>query len=328
MRQWVYETMGTELVVLAPGSSDAAGPIVRDLFAEWDRRFSRFRADSELSAINAAAGSTISISAGFVAVLRVALDAAAATDGLFDPTLETQLVDLGYDATFADLPKDRSASTGPIRPGGGWRGIELDETGRTVRLPVGVGLDLGGIAKGLAVDAAVELLDSLGIRPTAASAGGDLAVVGTPPGLDRWAIELGEVAGGPQVGLAGGAIASSTVARRRWFVGGRERHHIIDPRTGTSAESGLRSVSVVAGDCARAEVAAKVALILGPVKGRRFLEARGLAGVLQSEDGRVETTGTWDAAPPSTMARRAGPAVEFAVPAQIVMSGYQIAVDR
>jgi thiamine biosynthesis lipoprotein len=328
LRQWVYDTMGTELVVLAPEGSDAAGPIVRDLFGEWDQRFSRFRADSELGAVNAAAGTTVPVSAAFVAVIRVALDAAAATDGLFDPTLRSQLVDLGYDVTFADLAQDRPAATSVARPGGGWRGVELDAAEHTVRLPVGVGLDLGGIAKGLAVDAAIELLDSRGIRPAAVSAGGDIAVLGTPPGLDAWSIELSEIAGVPDVGLAAGAIASSTIARRRWLVGGQERHHIVDPRTGISAESGLRSVSVVARDCARAEVAAKVALILGPVDGRRFLEAHDLAGVLQGGDGRVEISGTWGASPSTPVAARPAPTVAATVPAPTVTLGSHIGVHR
>jgi len=297
MRQWTYASMGTELVVLALSEFDEAGPRVRDLFIEWDRRFSRFRADSELSQVNAAAGKTVLVSEAFARVIRRALDAAAASDGLFDPTLATQLVDIGYDASFTELPLDRPGALAHAHPVGAWREIALDDVASTIRLPAGVGLDLGGIAKGMAVDAAIALLDSLGIRPAAVSAGGDLAVLGTPPGLDAWAIELSEVAGEPQLGVVAGALATSTVARRRWRVAGTERHHIIDPRTNVSAESGLRSVSVVADDCARAEVAAKVALILGPLDGRRFLAARGLTGVLQGDDGRVETTGGWAATP-------------------------------
>jgi len=292
--------MGTDLVVLAPEDAFEAGPMVQALFADWDRRFSRFRPDSELSVVNAAAGRAVEVSEGFLEVTRVAIAAAGATDGLFDPTLELLLIDLGYDRTFADLPADRPASAFDRWRSGGWRGIDLDATRRTVRLPAGVGLDFGGIAKGMAVDAAIGRLAALGISPAAVSAGGDLAVIGSPAGSAAWSIELTEVEGQPIVDLSAGALATSSVTKRRWRAGGEDRHHLVDPRTGCPAASGLRSVSVVARDCRQAEVAAKVALLLGPVKGAAFLESRHLAGVLCAQDGHLDVVGAWGSTVAST----------------------------
>lgn len=297
LRRWGYRAMGTELVVLAPTSAPAAGPTVRDLFADWEQRFSRFRPDSELTRVNGAAGRTVQVSPLFAEVTRVALAAAAATDGLFDPTLEHRLVALGYDRTFAELPGDRP--TGPTEVGatagstGAWRLVELDAAAGTVRLPTGVGLDFGGLAKGMAVDAALAALVASGADSVAVDAGGDLAVHGRPPGAEAWSIVLDEVPGRPVIGLAAGALASSSIGRRRWRANGTERHHLLDPRTGRPAASGIRAVTVAAPDCRRAEVACKAALLLGVAAAPAFLERHGLAGLLVADTGEVIAVGRW-----------------------------------
>ena len=122
----------------------------------------------------------------------------------------------------------------------------------------------------MAVDAALDRLEAAGIGPAAVDAGGDLAVRGTPPGRDGWPIALTEAAGGPEVTIASGALATSSTTRRRWRVDGTERHHLLDPRTGLPADTGLRSVTVVATSARVAEVAAKVALLLGRDGGAAF----------------------------------------------------------
>ncbi len=296
MRRWRYSAMGTTLTVLAPKVAPGAGPLVQALFDEWDCRFSRFRPDSELSLVNASSGRPVPVSQAFAEVTRAALAAAAATDGLFDPTLGARIVALGYDRTFAELPADRSISRA-LAPwaSGAWRSIVVDPEAHTVRVPFGAALDFGGIAKGMAVDAAIELLASLWEGPVAVDAGGDLAVRGTPPGLDAWPIALVDADDAPTVRLDNGALASSSIARRRWRVGHEERHHLLDPRTGEPAASGLRAVSVVAPSCRVAEVAAKVALLLGPEGGPAFLDRHSLAGVLVGDDGMSTPVGSWRA---------------------------------
>lgn len=295
MRRWRYEAMGTELVVLAPESAPATGPRVRALFAEWEQRFSRFRPESELSRVNAAAGRPVEVSAPFAEVASVALAAARATGGLFDPTLLEQLLALGYDRTFRELPADRPTRLGApaAAPGGAWRKIELDLEARTIHLPAGVRLDFGGLVKGMAVDAALAALAADDAGPCAVDAGGDLAVLGRPPGRDAWPIALVEADGAPVVGLVSGALATSTVSRRRWRVDGEERHHLVDPRTGRPAGSGLRAATVAASTCRAAEVACKAALLLGAEEGRAFLERHGLSGLLVTDDAHPLPVGGW-----------------------------------
>jgi len=95
------------------------------------------------------------------------------------------------------------------------------------------------------------------------------------------------------IGLEHGALATSGLERRHWTQGDTPRHHLIDPRTGDPADAGLWSVTVVAGACAQAEVAAKVALILGPERGEQFIEAARLGALLVATSGEWSTAGAW-----------------------------------
>jgi thiamine biosynthesis lipoprotein len=95
--------------------------------------------------------------------------------------------------------------------------------------------------------------------------------------------------------LTSGAVATSSMMRRRWRHDGREHHHLIDPRTGASAETDVLAATVVAGSAAVAEVFAKAAVIAGAEAGRCLLASRGLAGLLALADGSVCTTSEMEA---------------------------------
>jgi FAD:protein FMN transferase len=183
---------------------------------------------------------------------------------------------------------------------GRWTDVRLDRALRAVELSAGVGIDLGGIAKGMAVDEAVLALAGSGVAQAAVNAGGDLAVIGTPQGADDWRIAIETPDGEHVVGLRSGALATSSTMRRRWTRGGREVHHIIDPRTGAPAATGIASVSVSAPRCAQAEVAAKSVLILGPRQGADLIARTGLSALVVERSGRRHRLGQWtdlDAAP-------------------------------
>jgi FAD:protein FMN transferase len=285
--------MGTEITVLATEKAIArATALVLALFAEWEETLSRFRPESELSRLNAAAGRPFRASWLLFRVVSRSLDAAEATGGLFDPTLLRDLERIGYDRTFSRLrPRPNG---GRPQGGGGWRRVRIDRGERTIELPAGVGIDLGGIAKGLCVDASIALLERHRLGPVLVNAGGDLRALGAPPG-GHWPVALGERETARLVPLAAGALATSGRVGRAWMQGAVERHHLLDPRTGEPASSGLRLVSVAAGTCGHAEVAAKAAFLLGPERGAAFLRAAGLAGFFVHDDGRTSNAGDWPA---------------------------------
>jgi thiamine biosynthesis lipoprotein len=291
-----FRAMGTEVTVVAPAAR--LGEVVersRLLFADWEQRLSRFRSDSELARLNARAGEPVVVSELLYEVLASALRAARATAGVYDPTMLGQLEQLGYDRSFELVPERVGQGRRAPRPGGGWRRVRLDPDRRSVTLPAEVGVDLGGIAKGMAVDAAAGRLRDAGLGPVMVNAGGDLRVHGQPAGAGGWPISIAGPHDVVTVALAKGALATSGIARRQWSQGGVRRHHLLDPRTGEPSWTGLWSATAVASSCAQAEVAAKVAFVLGPTAGARFLRAKGLAGLLAGEAGRWWPVGAWPA---------------------------------
>jgi thiamine biosynthesis lipoprotein len=252
-----FRAMGVEVVV---GGAERRETAVRELFVDWDRTFSRFRADSELTRVNRSAAGTVLVSARFAEAVATALAAAAATDGLVDPTLGVAMEAAGYDRDFGELGGDRRPP-GRTRPGV-WRSLRL--AGRALSRPPGVVLDLNGVVKGSAVDAALALFPGRGL----VSAGGDLAVRGgtTVALADRGTVRLER-----------GGLATSGTTKRAWSRGGLPQHHLLDPRTGRPATSRWREVTVAAGSCVAADVAAKAAFLLSD-DGPDWLEERGLPG--------------------------------------------------
>jgi FAD:protein FMN transferase len=287
--------MGTQVSLVLPAERSAEGPRAERLVATWAATCTRFDPNSELSRLNAAGGHRQHVSELLFNVLVVALQAAGATDGLFDPTLLPSLEAIGYDRDFDALAD--GVPGGPqeqqLPATGGWRAVDLDPDTRTVLLPPGVRFDLGGLAKGMAVDAVIADLVSRDVQVAAVDAGGDLAVLGLPPGAGAWPIEVDAPGDARQLNLTFGALATSSRVRRTWRQGSEVRHHLIDPRSGLPSTVPLWSVSVAASTCAQAEVAAKAAFLLGPAEGSRFLASHDLAGLFLSADGTESRAGRW-----------------------------------
>lgn len=281
MRKRTFRAMGTEVVVLGPQHRrfDAAVREVEAIFEEEEDRCSRFRPDSELSRMNASSGRRIRISRALAAHLEAALVAAAATGGLFDPTVLPALVAAGYDRDFDELIAGARAVLNPAPACGRWREVVVE--GRDAWLPPGVAIDLGGIAKGRTSDRASESAAGR-LGWALVSAGGDLRLAGSAPEIDVGIddpLVVGETCG--RVSLGTGAIATSSITRRSW---GEGAHHLIDPRTGRPAKTGVLQATVWAPTCGEAEVTAKRALLEGP-----HLLEEGVAGLLVLASGEVIT---------------------------------------
>ncbi|HEX6401504.1 MAG TPA: FAD:protein FMN transferase [Actinomycetota bacterium] len=266
MRRWSFRAMGTTIRMLADASAegasfDAAAAVIEGTFRREELRFSRFRPDSELSRVNAAAGRPTAVSPTFLAVLRLALDAAERTDGAFDPTVLGALAALGYDRDFDEVLAGARGALHPPTPCGRWTEVRVDR--REVRLPAGVGLDLGGLVKGWTADLAAARAVRSGLGWVVVNAGGDLRVDGDAPTIPVAVEDPAD----PSVDVGrllvrGGGVATSSTRARAWGPG---LHHLIDPRTGRPAESGLVQVTATAPTCAEAEIRAKTILLAGDV---------------------------------------------------------------
>lgn len=271
----VFSAMGCRVAVA--GASPAQIRAVERLFAEREARFSRFLPGSELTRVNASAGRPVLVSPQFAHAVATALDLAAETDGLCDPTVGAALAAAGYDRDIA-LGIDRPEPPAGHRPGT-WRWVRLD--GRLLHAPRGTRLDLNGVVKAMAVDDAAALLDEGWV-----SAGGDLAC--------RGPVDVG-LPGGGAIRLAAGGIATSGSARRRWTRAGVPQHHLIDPRTGAPAHSDWEQVTVAGDSCLAADAAARAAF-LRSASGPAWLDGRGMPGRFVTQGGSVVENATWAAA--------------------------------
>jgi thiamine biosynthesis lipoprotein len=264
-----FRSMGCE--VLVAGASPPELRQIETLFHHYDQVFSRFIAGSELNRVNAAAGRMVPVSPLFGSVLETALAMAEHTDGLVDPTVGAALVAAGYDRDFSLIGDDPRPPAVP--PPAGWR--QVKSGGGLVQTGARIQLDLNGVVKALAVDAALALISAGGW----VSAGGDLAA--SAP------VEVALPEGGA-VRLERGGLATSGSVRRRWLRGGHRQHHLIDPATGMPSTSPWRQVTVCGASCLEADVAAKACFLLGAA-GLSWLAGRSLAGRLLSEHGETVT---------------------------------------
>jgi FAD:protein FMN transferase len=287
---WAWSTDAERMPTIRAGMRWA-----ENFFTGVEAELSRFRSTSALSRLNRAAGRGPQVvSPTLCTVLRAALDAAHESGGIYDPTVHHSLERAGYDRTFEAIEARGATETDspPVPTFGSWRRITLDDTARSVDLPRDLAVDLGGIAKGWTVDHVALALAPLG--PVIVDAGGDLRVVGTVDG-ERWPIGVQDPFAPERdralVRLRGGALATSSIGGRRWQRPGRMLHHVIDPRTGTSADSDLYAVTVHAPDAITADVAAKVVLVLGRGAGTAYLRKRSLSALLTATDGEERVVG-------------------------------------
>jgi thiamine biosynthesis lipoprotein len=284
--------MGTGVEVIVVGGPDGAALDAQHRLDALEARWSRFLPDSELSRLNATAGTPVVVSQRTFDLIARAVDAWRRTDGRFDPTVLDAVEAAGYDRSFEAVARDDAAPAAPAAPAPGCGGIELDRLVRVVRLPRGVRLDLGGIGKGYAADlVALELRDR-GCAGVCVNLGGDLRALGEPPDdAPAWLVAVEDPSGGDGLGelaLLEGGVATSTRLQRAWRRGGRDLHHLVDPATGVPASSGLMSVTVLAAETWWAEVLAKAAFVAGPSDGARLVRDAGATGLLVRDDGRVD----------------------------------------
>jgi FAD:protein FMN transferase len=289
-----FPTMGTVARVVR----DADGGLdVRAVFAEIERRLSRFDPSSDLSRLNADPRERVPVPTLLRSAVAAALRAASVSCGLVDPTLLEAVRRAGYCGSRAAVvpgPLAAALRQAPPRaparadPAGAWRKIEVDDAAGVIRRPPGVELDLGGTVKGWTADLLAARLERHG--RCAIDCGGDLRVSARcgPP----WEVRVRHPLTGEIVHtlrLRAGGVATSGIETRLWrSPEGDYAHHLIDPATRAPAWTGLIAVSALAPTALEAEALAKATLLSGPVAGRRILHSHE-GGVLVHDDGAVET---------------------------------------
>jgi thiamine biosynthesis lipoprotein len=219
----------------------------------------------------------------------------ARTGGRFDPSVLPALIAAGYDRDFATL--DASVTTaGTAISARGCNGVVVDTAQSTVMVPVGVALDFGGIAKGLAADLIVaDLLDG-GAIGACVNIGGDLRAAGVSPQRGGWLVGVDHPQGHYLAGclrVEDGAVATTSRMKRTWGPASSHLHHLIDPTSGRPAQTRVQSVTVVSTDGWYAEALAKAAFLAGPDEGARILTDAGAAGYFFCDADETVAVGNW-----------------------------------
>ncbi len=293
MRSGEFSAMGTTISFIVPTAQfEEANVCVTDLFLQWEQTLSRFLPDSELSVVNQQSG-WVCVSPFLYSIIETAIQAAQSTNGIFDPTMAQQMNAVGYDVSFELIDRADAIGHAGKDPGGAWRGVRFDAQQRRIYKPANAAFDVGGIAKGMAADAALQDLRAIGVLTAAVNAGGDIAVMGSADYTEGWNIIVPAGEKQQVIHLLSGAIATSGKSRRFWYRNGEMQHHLLNPLTGQPVRGTVAAVSAAAGTCREAEVAAKTAFILGLMDGAQFLLNHGFSGVFLNDDGTRFCVGSW-----------------------------------
>jgi FAD:protein FMN transferase len=284
-----FPCFGGNCAALVIGSGPAGTPreavvrIKRALLA-WHKQLSRFEPDSELSRLNRDPRATVEVSSVMTRFVEVALDAAATSGGLVDPTLADEIARVGYSRSFAStqLPLRLALSMAPSRTPARscstavWRSVTVDRRARTVTRPPGVMLDSGGIVKGMFGDILASVLSEH--EGFAVDAAGDVRFGGA--GLVTRPVRIASPFDESVLhvfDLVSGAVATSGIGKRSWLdADGHPAHHLLDPSTGRPAFTGVVQVTALASSGVEAEWRSKAALLSGAARARGRLPHGGL----------------------------------------------------
>ncbi|MBI4896826.1 MAG: FAD:protein FMN transferase [Actinobacteria bacterium] len=305
-----FDCMGTRIGFWIDAASgvraNAALETGERMLHDFDRRLSRFRPDSELSALNADPSARVAVSPLLARLVNAAIGAAHESDGLVDPTLVGAVERAGYRESLAGVkpaPLEQALAARPPAtparpdPAERWREITVDTVSGTVCRPPGLRIDSGGCGKGLAADMVAQIWSQLlppGTR-FVVDCGGDIRVGAmapdaSPPQAAPYEISVENEQVGPgelTLTMTSGAVATSGVGNRLWLdAHGQFAHHLINPSTGRPAWTGLTTVTAVAPTALEAETIAKTALLRGAEGARKVLRTHG--GAMLDYSGAVE----------------------------------------
>lgn len=276
--EWIYREapiMGTRCTVELWSTDRAAGDASIDaVFEEFERinrLMSTYKPDSEISAVNArAARAPVRVSQEFYDLIAQSIDFSKLTRGAFDITYAS----VGYLYDYRAQVHPDKARIAAALPGINWRHIELRPKQTAIRFRrTGVRIDLGGIAKGYAVDRGIAVLRARGVERAMVNAGGDTRIIGDRFGRP-WMVGIRNPDDGGKVALRlpleDTAISTSGDYERYFEEDGVRYHHILDPRTGESA-SKVRSVTIIADTATRSDALTKSVFIMGAEAGIAFI---------------------------------------------------------
>lgn len=282
----VFHSMGIPVHLTMVGNSakdaDYAAQKAETIFSEYDKRFTRFKENSELHKLNSANGEWYAVSLPMFQVLKKCIALAEETDGAFDPSVGGILASYGY-----GLPRNFVLPS-PLPT---YRDIEFNDRELSVRLAVGQVLEPASIVKGIAIDEAGKSVIEVGVTNFLINAGGDIITHGAFYGGASWNIAIQDPGNTDAVvtavTLRDAGMATSGTYQTKGVHKGKVWHHLVDMRTGKPSGSGITSATVIAKTCEEADTEASLAILLSENEAIERLERRRLPYFLIHKDGRV-----------------------------------------
>ncbi len=277
-----HESMGTIFTVAVYGRDRTfLAEVVEQVFEEVDRldeQMSNYKPESELSAINReAAGHPVILEPGLFHLLEICVQRSEQTGGAFDITVGPLMKSWGFFRGRGRLPT--SAEISDVLQRVGYRHLKLDAERRTIRFDEsGVEIDLGGIAKGYAVDRAVDILRSNGITSALVSSGtSSIYALGSPPGAQGWKITLrdpyDEHRPADVIHLQSYSLSTSGNYERFFEIDGKSYCHIMNPHTGWPVQ-GVLSAAVLAATGTDTDGRSAGCFVMGVDGTRQYLAAQ------------------------------------------------------
>ncbi|MEP6763847.1 MAG: FAD:protein FMN transferase [Gemmatimonadaceae bacterium] len=281
-----FACMGTVVNIKIVGNTPNAASFTERKEAvsraeNWFRKIevscNRFDATSEVRKLSQQPGVPVVVSTILFQAVNFALAVAQHTNGVFDPTIGRHMESLGFTRDYRT--GENTASSLPVRASTSFRDVELNEALQTITLHEPLLLDLGAVAKGLAIDMAARELEPL--EHYSIDAGGDVLVSGRNPDSGPWAIGIRHPRNAEQLirTMHVSDVAICTSGDYERFSESSSHHHIVNAATLESANA-LASVTVLADSAMVADALATAAFSLGPKAGLALLERHNVEGLL------------------------------------------------
>jgi thiamine biosynthesis lipoprotein len=285
--------MATQFTLTLVDADRSLAALLQQRVDELEAKWTRFNDASELMQLNNCPNEWVAVSSDTVRLVRAMVDGWRLTGHVFNPNMLAAMIDMGFAASSED-PDRVTRWSQRVRTSQSMNDIKIDDESCRVWLPRGVGLDPGGIGKGLAADMMAEQAMGMGAVGVAVFAGGEVRVAGTPPEGDAWRIGVEH----PEddellvdvLEIQDGGIATSGISG--WV--SNQGHHIIDPRTSRSADSGTVQATAVTGECVDAEIVAKACIVLDPASAVGLAHRVGAEALIIDRHGHRFTTSGWD----------------------------------
>lgn len=284
--------LDTVITLSAYAEDDQALKDALDECGRYEQLLSRTVEGSDVWRINHANGEPVEVSEDTMEILRCAIRIAGLSGGVFDVTIAPVSTLWDFTSEAPVLPDAETIAKAAELVD--YKKIELD--GNTVKLPAGMMIDLGGIAKGYIADRVAEYLEKRGVKHAILSFGGNVVAIGLKPDGNQWTVGIQDIDGATgksmlKVKVSGGSVVTSGIYERGFDLDGVRYHHLLSPETSWPVQNELASVTILSESSMECDALSTAAFVLGTEEGTKLIESlEGVEAIFITRDRTVSCT--------------------------------------